>query len=56
MDWACGVALERGVFRYATLQRLLEQAAAQTPAKQLQLLQQHPLIRDLREYTQEVMT
>jgi transposase len=55
VDWACGVALERRVFRYATLQRLLEQASAQTPSPQLQLLQQHPLIRDLREYTQEVM-
>jgi transposase len=56
VDWACGVALERRVFRYATLQRLLEQALAQTPAQPRQLLQQHPLIRDLREYTQEVMT
>jgi transposase len=56
VDWACGVALERRVFRYATLQRLLEQAVAQAPAQPRQLLQQHPLIRDLREYTQEVMT
>jgi hypothetical protein len=56
VDWACGVALDRRVFRYATLQQLLEQVSAQTPAQQLQLLQQHPLIRDLREYTQEVMT
>jgi hypothetical protein len=44
------------VFRYATLQHLVEQATHQGPVQQLQLLQEHPLIRDLREYTQEVMT
>jgi transposase len=55
VDWACGVALERRVFRYATLQRLVEQGAAQTPGQQQQLLQEHPLIRDLKEYTQEVL-
>jgi hypothetical protein len=49
------VALERRVFRYAILQRLVEQAADRVPAQQLSLLQEHPLIRDLREYTQEVM-
>lgn len=55
VDWACGVALERRVFRYAILQRLVEQAADRVPAQQLSPLQEHPLIRDLREYTQEVM-
>lgn len=55
VDWACGVALEHQVFRYATLQRLVEQAAGQVPVQQLSLLQEHPLIRDLREYTQEVL-
>lgn len=55
VDWACGVALEHRVFRYATLQRLVEQAAGQVPVQQLSLLQEHPLIRDLREYTQEVL-
>jgi hypothetical protein len=55
VDWACGVALERRVFRYAILQRLVDQAADRAPTQQLPLLQEHPLIRDLREYTQEVM-
>ena len=55
VDWACGVALERRVFRYAVLQRLLEQASGRTPVHQPLLLQQHPLIRDLQEYTQEVL-
>lgn len=54
VDWACGVALDRRVFRYATLRRLVDQAADQRPVQQL-LHQQHPLIRDLDEYTQEVM-
>jgi hypothetical protein len=53
VDWACGLALEHRLFRYALLQRLVEQATAQAPKEQL--LQQHPLIRDLQEYTQEVM-
>lgn len=52
VDWACGVALDRGVFRYAVLQRLVDRASSQAPIRQL--LQQHPLIRDLNEYTQEV--
>ncbi len=54
VDWACGVALERMVFRYAALRRLVQQAQSQTPARQL--LQQHPLIRDLNEYTREVVS
>jgi len=53
VDWACGLALEHRSFRYALLQRLVEQAPVQAPIPQL--LQQHPLIRDLQEYTQEVM-
>jgi len=52
VDWACGVALDRGVFRYAVLQRLVDRASSQAPTGQL--IQQHPLIRDLNEYTQEV--
>ena len=52
VNWACGVALEHGVFRYAVLQRLVSRESSQAPTPQL--LQQHPLIRDLNEYTQEV--
>lgn len=55
VDWACGVALERGVFRYAVLKRLVEQASDRQGSDDPRLLQQHPLIRDLNEYTQEVM-
>ena len=52
VNWACGVALEHGVFRYAVLQRLVSRESSQAPTPQL--LQQHPLIRNLNEYTQEV--
>jgi len=54
VDWACGIALDRRVFRYATLRRLVDQAADQEPDHR-PLHQQHPLIRDLNEYTKEVM-
>lgn len=54
VDWACGVALERQMFRYQPLRRLVEEASSGKPSPQL--LQQHPLIRDLSEYTTEVMT
>ncbi len=54
VDWACGVALERRVFRYATLRRLVEQTADREPVHR-PLHQQHPLIRDLNDYTLEVM-
>jgi transposase len=47
VEWACGLALEHRAFRYAILERLVEQAPVQAPV--LQLLQQHPLIRDLQE-------
>jgi transposase len=53
VDWACGIALERGVFRYKPLRRLVEQAAARTPAPPA-LIQSHELIRELSEYTEEV--
>jgi len=52
VDWACGVSLERGVFRYHVLRRLVDQASAQAPLPRL--AQEHPLIRDLREYAKEV--
>jgi transposase len=53
VDWACGVALERGVFRYKPLRRLVEQAAARAPAPP-SLIQSHDIIRDLSEYAEEV--
>ena len=52
VDWACGLALDRRVFRYKVLQRLVDQASPQAPSHPL--IQQHPLIRDLQEYTKEV--
>jgi len=53
VDWACGIALERGVFRYRPLRRLVEQAAARAPAPP-PLIQSHDIIRDLSEYAEEV--
>lgn len=53
VNWACGVSLERGAFRYQVLRRLVDQASLQAPLLP-PLAQQHPLIRDLREYTKEV--
>ena len=52
VDWACGVALERRVFRYSVLRRLVDQASLQAPIRHL--VQGHPLIRDLHEYAREV--
>jgi len=53
VDWACGIAMERRVFRYPVLRRLVEQAAARAPT-QLPLIQSHDIIRNLKEYTEEV--
>jgi len=53
VDWACGIVLERGVFRYRPLRRLVEQAAARAPASP-PLTQTHDMIRDLKEYAEEV--
>ena len=53
VDWACGIALERGVFRYRPLRRLVEQAAARAPAPP-SLIQSHDIIRNLKEYAEEV--
>ena len=53
VDWACGIALERRVFRFPALRRLVEQAAARAPT-QLPLIQSHEIIRSLKEYTEEV--
>ncbi|WP_337314427.1 IS21 family transposase [Candidatus Aeolococcus gillhamiae] len=49
VDWACGVALGARSFRYRTVQRLVEQAAANAGAL-VQLTQQHELIRPLDSY------
>lgn len=50
VDWACGYALQYRLFRYGTLRRLIEQAAAQAPMPKL--LQEHAVIRDLSVYAQ----
>jgi transposase len=54
IDWACGIALEQQVFRYQPLLRLVEEGASLSPAPQL--LQQHPLLRNLSDYTREVQS
>jgi hypothetical protein len=56
VDWACRVALERRLFRYKVLRRLVEQAEAQRPTPIPVLIQSHELIRDLFEYAEEVKT
>ena len=48
VDWACGVALQNGSFRYQTLTRLLEQQPE--PEPRLQLTQEHECIRELTQY------
>jgi transposase len=53
VDWACGVALERGVFRHKPLLRLVEQAAKRAPSPP-PLTQTHEIIRNLAEYAEEV--
>ena len=53
VNWACGIALERRLFRYKPLRRLVEQAAARSPAPP-PLRQSHDIIRDLSEYVEEV--
>jgi transposase len=53
VDWACGVALEHGVFRYKPLRRLVEQATKRAPSSPL-LTQTHDIIRNLSEYAEEV--
>lgn len=53
VDWACGIALERRVFRFKPLQRLAERANSRKPV-QLPLIQTHEIIRDLSEYAKEV--
>ena len=50
VDWACGQTLQYRLFRYRTLRRLVEQAAERAVVPRL--LQEHAVIRDLREYAQ----
>jgi len=50
VDWACGQTLQHHLFRYRTLRRLVEQAAERAVVPHL--LQEHAVIRDLREYAQ----
>jgi len=47
VDWACGIALRNGSFRYQTLTRLLDQQPDPEPQ---QLTQQHDCIRPLTQY------
>lgn len=54
VDWACRVALERRVFRYKVLRRLVDQAEALHPTPTPALTQSHEIIRDLFEYAEEV--
>ena len=54
VDWACRVALERQVYRYKVLRRLVEQAEARQPHQIPMLIQSHDMIRDLSEYAEEV--
>jgi hypothetical protein len=53
VGWTCGIALARGVFRYRPLRLLMEQAAARTPA-QFPLIQTHEMMRNLKDYGEEV--
>jgi hypothetical protein len=48
VDWACGVALHNGSFRYQTLTRLLEQQPEPDPRPML--TQEHDCIRELTQY------
>jgi hypothetical protein len=50
VDWACGQTLQYRLFRFRTLRRLVEQAADRAVVPHL--LQEHAVIRDLREYAQ----
>jgi transposase len=51
VNWACGLALQNRLFRYKILRRLAEKETA----SQLSLfIQHHEIIRDLREYAEEV--
>jgi hypothetical protein len=52
VDWACSLTLPYRLFRYRTLRRLVDQAAARASARPL--LQAHAIIRDLDVYAQLV--
>jgi hypothetical protein len=52
MERACRSAIERGLWRYKDVRRLLQAPAAAEPL--LPFLETHPLIRDLENYAQFV--
>lgn len=54
VDQACAAALRAHSFRYRTLRRLVEEAAARTPEPERRLTQAHPLIRSLWEYASAI--
>jgi transposase len=54
VDGACATALRGRSFRYRTLRRLVEEAAARAPAPERRLTQEHPLIRSLWEYASAI--
>jgi hypothetical protein len=55
VDQACATALRGRSFRYRTLRRLVEEAAARTPhEEERRLTQEHPLIRSLWEYASAI--
>ena len=53
VDWACHLSLERRLFRYRILHRLVEQAAIPAMPDSA-LTQSHDIIRGLAEYAREV--
>lgn len=55
VEWACGVALKSGAFRYRTLRRLVETAASRVARPQRRLTQEDELIRPLTEYAQAML-
>jgi len=51
IEWACRLTLEKRLFRYKILRRLLEREKAGTISP---LIQSHEIIRELSEYAEEV--
>jgi hypothetical protein len=48
LEQACAIALSHGAFRLRTIRQLAQRHAP--PEKQLQFLEEHPLIRPMGEY------
>jgi hypothetical protein len=51
IEWACRLTLEKQIFRYKILRRLLEREKAGMISP---LIQSHEIIRELWEYAEEV--